>query len=95
MAKSPENPKQLILRSDALPSASLNEEVLFFGRAVRAIVKEYGQAIDPGIPVQYAFGSTIITAGINCRPSIPIDLVKKFQRFLHGRPKRQPLNSCF
>ena len=64
VAKSPENPKQLILRSDALPSASLNEEVLFFGRAVRAIVKEYGQAIDPRILVQYAFGSTIITAGI-------------------------------
>ena len=50
VAKSPENPKQLILRSDALPSASLNEQVRFFGRVVRAIVKEYGQAIDPGIP---------------------------------------------
>ena len=100
LAKSPENPKRLILRYDALPSASVNEQVRFFGRAVRAIAKEYGQAIFPGIPVQYcksmrAFGSTIITAGINCRPIIPFDLVKKFQRFLHGRPKRQPLNSCF
>ena len=78
----------------------MKEQVRFFGRAVRAIAKEYRQAIFPGIPVQYcksmrAFGSTIITAGINCRPIIPFDLVKKFQRFLHGRPKRQPLNSCF
>ena len=40
-AKSPENPKQLILRSDGLPSALVNEQVRFFGRAVRAIVKEY------------------------------------------------------